>query len=201
MQAVLRLAGEKPASKRADAHAQDHDREHPGRFRLKLRDEKAQVTREHGDGDLHDVIAGDGAEAQPRVASERDAQPHDPGAERHPHEEREDLQRRLVVPFRDLVEQREDDDRGAVVHERLALDDVPQPFRRADFFEQSDHSHGVRRAQDASQHQRRAPAPAVREYPLEDAPQEQRPEEHAGAGEPKHLRRAPSKRVPLERKR
>ena len=201
MQRVFRLSGEESSAERPDGDAQDHARQHPRRRRLKLGDEEAEVTREERHGDLHDVIPRHGAETEPRVTARGDAHPHEHRAHRHPHEEREDLERRLVFPLGDLVEEGEDDDGGAVVDQGLALDDVTEPFRRSDLFEQRHDRDGVRGGQDGPEHQRRAPAPAVGQGGLEQAAHEEGPEEHAGSRQPEDLRRALPKRVPLQRER
>jgi hypothetical protein len=59
------------------------------------------------------------------VAPDRDSDADQYGTEGHPEKKRRHLAGGFVRALGDLVEQREDHDRGAVVNQALALDDVP----------------------------------------------------------------------------
>ena len=118
------------------------------------------------------MIAGYSAEAEPRVTSRGDAESHEDGTHGYPHEEREDVQRGLLHAFRDLAEEREDDNGGAVVDERFALYDVSQSFGRANLFEQRDDGDGIGGGEDGTEHEARGPSPSVRQRDLEEGAHE-----------------------------
>ena len=113
----------KKATFRADVKSHAHARQHARDVKNALGNHKRQVTREQRQSNLYQMVSEYRLEPKNNQLSGDDA--NEQSAKRLRQEHQKHIQRSLVFAFTNLKKQREHDDSGTIVHQRLAFNHVP----------------------------------------------------------------------------
>mmetsp|Transcript_39434 Transcript_39434/g.64519 ORF Transcript_39434/g.64519 Transcript_39434/m.64519 type:complete len:508 (-) Transcript_39434:501-2024(-) len=144
----------------AHPQAHKHDDEHAAHATHEVASVRRQVHRTDGEANLNLRVVVHLAQRVVRHEAAEDA--HHGAAAGQPQKRRQHAVHTRALRRRGILAQHtEHDEGGAVVEQRLRLDQRTQPLRRAELFEQRHHRHRIRRRHHRAKHDAKRPRPVV----------------------------------------